>query len=57
MLGRESVVVGFLFLRHKFRIIQWSSDGFVMLTDTRIALFHVLTTDIYRNGAERAENC
>lgn len=39
MLGRETVVIGFLFLRYKFKIIQWSSDGFVMLTDTRIALF------------------
>lgn len=58
MLERESVVIGFLFLRYKFKIIQWSSNGFVMLkTDARIGLFHTSTTDIYRNGAKIAEHC
>lgn len=58
MLERECVVTGFLFLGYKFKIIQWILNGFVMLkTDARIGLFHILTTDIYRNGAEIAENC
>lgn len=58
MLERDSVVIGFLFLRYKLKIIQQSSDGFIVLTtDTMIGLFHILTTDIIRNGAETAENC
>lgn len=26
-------------------------------TDAGVGLFHILTTDIYRNEAEAAENC
>lgn len=59
MLEEGSIVIGYLFLRYsKFKISQCSSDGFVMLkTDARVGLFHILTTDIYRNRAETAENC
>jgi len=27
----------------------------MLKTDARVGLFHILTTDIYRNGAETAE--